>query len=173
MGYPSALLRTPAPNLEPLWQMRAASEPDMRWLAPRLTRASLREMEALSKFQPISTLLKDMDRKMVIVDSRNPSQPVAVLEAVPVAGTTGATYWSAITEKVVGSDAYWDFTLYANTILTGFTRQYSSLSTYVDVCNVQHINWLERIGFRHVEDVPQHGYKGLPFKLYRRSSSNV
>jgi len=164
-------LRRPEPASEPLWETKVATYADMQWLAPRLTFGSLDEIEALSKFQPVSVLLKDIERKRVMINPNNPTQPVAVFEVSPIPGQDGAAFWAALTDSVTASSWFWSFTHHAGSILNLLNRSHPSLSTYVDARNVQHIHWLERIGFNHVEDIPQYGRKELPFKLFSRTAS--
>jgi len=152
--------------------MRSATEADMRYIASRLTTESLQEIDALSRFQPVSVLLQNMERKGVIVDRRKPDWPLAVFEIFGQPGKPAA-YWSALTETALRQDWYWGFNDHVNAILNGMQSQHPTLLTYVDARNVRQMNWLERTGFHHVEDIPQYGRLEMPFKLYRRGAPHV
>jgi hypothetical protein len=173
MHHSNALRRDPTTMSQPTWEMRSATEADMRFLASRLTKGSLDEIDAVSKFQPISVLLRDLNRKGVIVDRRNPDRPLAVFEAAPVPGQQGGAFWSALTDKIAQSDWLWTFSDHVRSILNFLQRDYSTLSTYVDARNVQQMGWLESVGFNHVEDVPQFGRKELKFHILKRVAPNV
>lgn len=174
MAHASGLLTPPTPTTQPTWEMRSATEADMRYIAPRLTQASAEEIAAVSKFAPLSVLLQNMDRKGVIADRRNPTRPVAVLETTPVQGQPGhAAYWSALTDDLVTSDWFWTFTDHAQAIINHLQRLYPTLSTYVDARNVRQIGWLQSVGFEIVERIPQYGRKELPFLLLKRNAPNL
>lgn len=169
MPTQSALRRDPSLLSHPTWGFRSACEADMRYIAPRLTREAKDEIDALSKFQPVSVLLKDMSHKAVFIDAGNPNQPVALFEIHPTDTGNGYAFWSALTDSVAASSHFWSLTEYARTALNQLqSRLYPTLTTFVDARNVRQIGWLESVGFNHVEDVPQYGRKELPFKIYKR-----
>ena len=166
LAHAKAYSRPPMPTFEPSWQVRKATEADMRWLDKYLAKGSLDEITTTSRFQPISVLLKDLTRKSVIADKACRDQPVAVLEISQ--GEQGATLWSALTDGVIASDKYWSMTDYANRFLDHVARAYPTISTHVDARNDRQIAWLERVGFTLAEDLPQYGRNDLPFKRYIR-----
>lgn len=159
---------------EPTWEMRSATEADMRWLAPRLTPASREEMAALSKFQTVSVLLQDITRKGVILDRVTPTRPLMVFDVIPShEDQEAATFWSAMSESIASAHSYWSFAEYSRSILNSLNGKYPVLTSYVDARNTQQMGWLERVGFVHVEDVPQYGRKQLPFRVYRRLNGDT
>jgi hypothetical protein len=169
MAFTSGHLTPLTPTLMPTWEMRSATEADCRYLAPRLTQASLAEIDALSKFAPLSVLLQNITRKGVITDRSSPTRPVAIFETTPIEGQRGsAAYWSAMTEDLIASEWFWTFTDHAKAIINQLQRLYPTLITYVDARNVRQIGWLESIGFNHVEDVPQYGRKEMKFTILNR-----
>jgi hypothetical protein len=87
---------TPDPHAYPIWESRVATEADVRWLAPRLTSAALDEIEAASKYQPVTALLMDLPAKLVISDNRRPAQPDAILYIHPDEGQPTAGFWCAV-----------------------------------------------------------------------------
>jgi hypothetical protein len=155
--------------------MRAATEAAVRNIAHHLTHGSLQELDALSRFQPVSVLLQDMDRKFIVCDRSTPYAPVAVFDVAPVPGQPGkGAMWCGLTDKIAHSEWLWSFSGHVRSILNMLQRDYPTISTYVDARNVQHKNWLEAVGFNHVETLPQYGRKEMKFHLLTRiAPSNV
>ena len=168
---PTSRLGPPRPTLEPAWAIRSATEADCRKLGHELAKGCYEEIVATTKFQPISVLLRDFHKKAVIVDSRKPSKAVAVLEVSPIPDRKAAALWIGLTEEIIASEWYWSFTAYASPALALLQADHHSLLTYVDVRNIRKSMWLERVGFKLVEELPQYGYKELPFKLYKRTKA--
>ena len=174
MAHAKAHSTTPTPTFAPTWDIRKGTEADMRWLATRLITGSLDEIDAVSRFQPLSVLLKDMDRKTVIVAKAKPNHPVMVFELNLNTEDQNAVFWSAMTEEAAASDHYWSFSEYAHGFLQHANSLYPSIVTYVDARNLKQIAWLERVGFILAEELPQYGRKELPFKIYiRRNNSDL
>jgi hypothetical protein len=169
LAHAKAHLRPPTPTFEPSWEVRAANEADMRVLALRLSSGSLDELAALTPFHPLTFLLKDFERKSVIVDRANPTQPVAVLDLAPLEDKEAAIFWSALTERLITSDDHCSFSVHAQEFLNHFNRLYPVISTLADARNVRHSAWLERIGFTLAEELPQYGRKELPFLRMTRA----
>ena len=171
MAHAKAYQHHPTATYAPAFTMRGATEAALRYLAPRLTRGSLNEMDALSRFQPISVLLSEMDKKVVIADITSPDKPIAVLDVTVSPNGTDTYLWAARTEKGVQLD--WALTSYVSAVLNGFQVAHPTLVSPVDARNIEHIAWLKCVGFEHSEYLPQYGRKELPFVILKRTKTNV
>jgi len=161
-------LATPDPHAYPTWESRVATEADVRWLAPRLAVAALDEIEAMSKFQPISALLMDLPAKLVVSDNRRPTQPDAILYIHPDDGQPTAGFWCAVTERLAQSEWVWSFTSYVTPILDHFNSLHPTLHTLVDARNGGQMELVERLGFKHFISAP-FGRREMPFHFYKRN----
>jgi len=139
----------------------------MRWLAPRLASGSLDELSAVSHFQPVSILLKDRDRKAVVVEKAKPSQPLMVFDIAPVVEKPLVVLWAALSDRPIGETA----SAYANGFLNCVNDTYPEILTHVDARNVRHIAFLENVGFTRTGELPNHGRKQLKFYAYTRTGS--
>lgn len=166
-------LATPEPHAYPTWETKAATEADVRWLAPRLTAAAIDEIEAISRFQPVSALLMDLPNKLAISDDRRPAQPDAILYVHPDEGQPTAGFWCACTDRLAQSEWHWSFASYVTPILDHFNSHHPTLQTLVDARNVAQMELVERLGFKLFASVPQWGLKEMPFNFYRRTVTNV
>jgi len=172
LAHAKAYLTQPTPTFAPTWEARTGTEADMRAMATRLARGSLHEIEALSRFQTVSFLLKDMDRKLVIVDKANPTKPVSVMDINP--GAEGhAAYWSALSDQIIASENYWSLSEYVNGFLNHLNQAYPIITTHVDARNERQIAWLERGGFTRTEELPKHGRNEIKFFVYSRISGDT
>jgi len=168
---PNSRLGPPRSTIEPAWIVRSATEDDARKLGHGLAKGCYEEIIATTKFQPISVLLKDYQNKAVIADERKPSKAVAMIEVTPITARKSAAVWVGLTEEIISSEWFFSFTDYAHKVLEVLTGDKPALLTYVDARNIRKILWLERVGFKLVEELPQYGHKELPFKLYKRTKA--
>ena len=169
MALPKPRYTLPETSSYPTWEAKAATEADMRWIAPRLTAGAIDEIAATSKFQPISALLMDLPNKTVISDNRRPNQPDAILYVLPDEGKPTAGFWCATTERLAESEWLWSFGAYATSIIDHFNSLHPTLHCAVDARNLRHVELVERLGFKLFASVPQFGLKDLPFHFFKRS----
>lgn len=156
---------------EPLWETRAATQEDCEWLHRRLSAASLNEIEATSKYRPLTALLQDLVNKKVICDTRRPHQPVALLYLHPNPDNSEeAGFWCAVTRTLEQSDWLCSFVTYTTGIIEHFNRVYPKLLTSVDARNVHQLDLLKQFGFVVAHSLPQYGRKELPFHLLERKT---
>jgi hypothetical protein len=168
LTQPKAHLTRPTPTFEQVWESRKATEADLKWIAPRLATSSQDEIAALTRFVPLSFLLRDMDRKAVIVERSNPTRPVVVFDLNLNPDDQTAVFWSAMTDGAAATQDHWGFTEYANCFLAHANKLYPSITTLVDARNEEQIAFLERVGFIRTEELPKHGRNEIKFFVYTR-----
>ena len=164
----------------PQWTTRAATENDLKTLARNLSVATEAELGAFSRYAPLSTLLMGLGRKpapgelgqVVFVDTHNPSQPVALFDFKPVEGTDKTAMWACLSERINRSEALFSLTSYVRTILDLMSRTNPTISCFVDARNIDHQSWLEDLGFKLVETLPQFGHCELKFYHYERTNTH-
>jgi hypothetical protein len=167
LAYAKAYLTQPTPTFASNYDIRPAAEADVRWIAPRLALGSLNELDAITTFQPISVLFKDMGRKAVIVDKAKPTSPLMIFDVAPVVEKPMAIFWSALIDGLIGEGA----SAYANGFLDHVNKSYPTILTHVDARNIRHIAFLEHVGFSRTEEIPHYGRKELKFYMYTRTGS--
>jgi len=160
---------TPAP----VYESRSASETDIRKIASRLCPAALVEIEALSKYAPVSFLLQNLDRKRVILYWSKPDWPVAIIDTAPVKDWNEAHIWVGLTEKATDERNREAFNRYLRSLFDQLNGQHHQLLHHVAQSNFAQIRWLEQFGFIPFRRLSHYGDKQTEYVVMRRACANV
>lgn len=173
LAHAKSYLRPAEQSLPPVYETRPATEADINKLGYHLAQPTADEIEALSRYEPRTFLLKDMNRKRVIVDWANPKCPVAILDVAPVEGWDEATIWIGRTEAATSESNKEAFNRYLRTLLDQLNSQHRQLLHYVAVSNRAQCRWLEQFGFIPFRQLSSYGDKRQEYLVMRRAPANV
>lgn len=138
-----------------------ANTDDVAWLAPRLRKADLREIEAASGRHPAQALragLEASDAPMAVIEHGRPIAMFGVVPALP--GRELGAPWLLGTDRIL---ANWrEFVRLSRPTFAKVTAPYTSLRNHVDRRNTVHVRWLRWLGAEFHACEP-YGHAGLPF----------
>lgn len=173
MAHARSYLRTPEKVSAPVYETRPATEADCRKVATRLIPASMDEVTALSKFQPVSFLLQNMARKRVIVDWDRPDWPVAIFDIAPVESWNEAHVWVGLTEKATDPNNSEAFNRYLRSLFDQLNGQHRQLLHHVAQSNFALKGFLEQCGFIPYSGLSHYGVTQVEYLVMRRALANV
>jgi hypothetical protein len=133
----------------------------------------LDEVSTLSKYQPVSFLLQDMERKRVVVDWSNSNQPVAIIDIKPVEGWDEAHVWLGLTGSATSEANKEAFAKFCRTLFDQLNKNHRQLLYHVAASNFTQSRWLEQFGFLPHRRLSHYGDKQVEYFVLRRSPANV
>jgi hypothetical protein len=160
--------QTQRPTSPTQWTIRPATGTDVRFIVPRFSAASINELAALTGIhakpgddlaQVITILLNNLAQKWVIV-SESDDVPVALFDIGPVA--EGSVLWCALSGSFTEHGVSRQFNNLLSATLDHVSNLYPVLLSFVDARNHAHAAWLQKIGFRHMDEKII-GERGYPF----------
>ncbi len=148
--------------------VRPARLTDADYLARRLRRDDLREIQAVSGEKPAQALRRSIETSCLCYAVACPAERcIALFGVVPDAAPAGsASIWllaSPMLERF--SVAFLRKSLLW---VEALNRQYSILWNYVDARNKKHIRWLQWCGFTLTDRPVVYGFEKRPFYFFRR-----
>lgn len=154
--------------------VRVASTADTQALAPRLRRADIAEIRAVSGEAPLQALERAVAWSDPCYAAGREELAVALFGVVPdrsSATTRAGRIW------MLGAD---DIATYRFAVarlsrpwVARLQQRYHCLWNYVDVRNQLHIRWLDWCGFKLIERVAAYGHERRPFFLFERCASSA
>lgn len=148
---------------------RPATVADAHSLAPRLRKADIQEITALSPISPLQALLVGVEQGTECLSIIADDGLVIGLFGIhhhPAFGPNQAAVWMLGSDDLVSIKT--EIMRQTVPILTGFHLKYPLLWNLVDARNEVHIRWLKRFGFVALHLHPHVGVEQRPFYEFIR-----
>lgn len=153
---------------------RTAQKNDAILLAPRLRRADLQEIAAVSGEKPSDGLMRSIEWSEICYAVMDENDLIlALFGVIPDEEKSDSGFvWLLGSDELTGQYSK-RFIKYSHEWLAQLHKQYLSLWCYIDARNKIHIRWLQWCGFELVCRIDNYGFEKRLFYKYTHHSHQV
>jgi hypothetical protein len=146
--------------------VREQHEGDVEYVADRLRRDDLREVQAASGLDA-RTALRSCVSSSGLVCTVVGQNPCALFGVVPIDEISGSV-WLLGTDELTASPLRKEFLRKGRQYVDALHNYRPLLGGYIDEHNEVHVRWLKKLGFSFINRHPHFGFEKRPFLEFVR-----
>jgi len=151
--------------------IRPATAEDAEFLAPRLRQADKAELLAGSGTSPLDALMEGLRLSApALVGVDDDDVPILMFGVAPIDDTLGCV-WMLSSDDIYKHK--FTFLKRSKRVLDDFNKKWPVLFNVCDERNVDHIEWMRRLGYTFIARHPNYGQAGIPFIEFVRVNFHV